>query len=132
MGTKQSQKSRDGAKSPEIIPKDVRRAFARAEPPMQGRPLALTANLLEVGARHTAWPTPMLHSNRNIELVTGGVHDESGTSGCGFNEVGGGGLVAVRSTGEKRLAADAEELAKLVEFTSLPFEGKVPGSPTSN
>jgi hypothetical protein len=41
-------------------------------------------------------------------------------------------VLLLSEAGEKRLAADAEELAKLVEFTSLPFEGTVPGSPTSN
>jgi hypothetical protein len=34
--------------------------------------------------------------------------------------------------GEKRLAADAQELAELIEFTSVPFEGKVPPFPTSH
>ena len=61
IGTKRSQKSRDGAKSPEIIPTDVRRAFARAEPPMQVRSLALTAKLLDVGARNTTWSVRMRH-----------------------------------------------------------------------
>jgi hypothetical protein len=41
-------------------------------------------------------------------------------------------VLLLSETGERRLAADAEELAKLVEFTSLPFEGKVPGSPASH
>jgi hypothetical protein len=34
--------------------------------------------------------------------------------------------------GEKRLAADAQELAELIEFTSVPFEGKVAPFPTSH
>ena len=40
-------------------------------------------------------------------------------------------VLLLTTAGEKRLAADAEELAEQVEFTSEPFESKVPGSPRS-
>lgn len=39
------------------------------------------------------------------------------------------GLLLVEA-GERRLAADADELADIVEFTALPFEQKQPPSPT--
>jgi hypothetical protein len=38
-------------------------------------------------------------------------------------------VLLLTAAGERRLAADAEELAEQVEFTSVPFESKVPGSP---
>jgi hypothetical protein len=38
-------------------------------------------------------------------------------------------VMLLAADGEKRLAQDAEELAEQVEFSTMPFQGKVP--PTS-
>ena len=35
-------------------------------------------------------------------------------------------VILLAQAGEKRLAADAGELAEIVEFRSLPFEGQLP------
>ena len=40
-------------------------------------------------------------------------------------------VLLLTAAGEKRLTADAEELAEQVEFTSVPFESKAAGSPRS-
>jgi hypothetical protein len=36
------------------------------------------------------------------------------------------------AAGERRLAADAGELAEWVEFSSVPFEAKIRSAPTSH
>jgi hypothetical protein len=41
-------------------------------------------------------------------------------------------VLLLAAAGERRLAADAGELAELVEFSSLPFEGKTPTPRTSH
>jgi hypothetical protein len=37
-------------------------------------------------------------------------------------------VILLTQAGERRLAADAGELAEIVEFRSLPFEGQLPKS----
>jgi hypothetical protein len=41
-------------------------------------------------------------------------------------------VMLLAEAGEKRLAADAEELAEIVEFRALPFEGQIPKGRTAH
>jgi hypothetical protein len=41
-------------------------------------------------------------------------------------------VILLTAAGEKRLAQDAEELAEQVEFSTVPFQRKVPPSSTSH
>ena len=41
-------------------------------------------------------------------------------------------VVLLAEAGERRLAADAGELAELVEFRALPFEGQLPARRTAH
>ena len=41
-------------------------------------------------------------------------------------------VLLLSAAGEQRLAADAEELAELVEFRSVPLERKTPCKPTTH